>query len=259
MSKESFKGKVVLITGAASGIGAATAKKFAQLGSILSLLDLQSEKLQEVVEQCYTLGKEFQNPKPYFLSGDVTDDAIRKQYVDDTVKNFGRIDILVNNAGVAVPTSILTTSMDIFDKLFNIHVRAVYDMCRLSVPHLIKTKGCIVNLSSVAAYSTSDLTIYCACKAAVKHMTTCLADELGGYKVRVVAISPGPIKTDIIKGFGNGGDKMMEEWGKLTLLGRCGEPAEVAKLIAFLTSEDASYINGTDVLIDGGFVAKRKI
>lgn len=259
MSQESFKGKVVLITGAASGMGEAAAKKYAQLGAILSLLDLQSEALHEVVEKCHTLGQKFKNPKPFFVVGDVTDDAIRKQYVEDTVKNFGHIDILLNYAGIAYPTSILSTPMDMFDKMTNVHIRAVYDMCRLTVPHLIKTKGCIVNMASIAAYTTGCPTIYSICKAAVAHMTKCLADELGCYKVRVVALSPGPIKTGIVKSYGPGGEELLEAFGKKTLMERQGEPSEVANLVAFLTSEDASYINGTDVIIDGGFLAKRKL
>jgi len=261
MNYTSLNGKVAIVTGGAVGIGAATAKKLANSGVILSLIDINEEGLKNVAKECETLSAKYKIPKPYIFVGDLTDDATRSKFVDQTINQFGRLDILVNNAGIASPSSIFDTTMENADKLFSTLLRAPYDMCRLTCKHLIKTKGCIVNLASVCGhfillrnpgYDTS--------KAAILHLTKCFADELAEYNVRVNSISPGIIKTHILTPYSPPSDKhVMAEAGKeFSAFKRAGEPEDIAKTVAFLASDESSYMTGSDIVVDGGCICMNR-
>ncbi|XP_011165069.2 3-oxoacyl-[acyl-carrier-protein] reductase FabG [Solenopsis invicta] len=245
----SFAGQVILITGASSGIGAATAVHMAQLGASLSLTGRNKQNLDKVAEQCG-------QSKPFVITGEITNENDMKNIIDSTIKHFGKLDVLVNNAGILEGGSLETTSMEQYDNTFNVNVRSVYQLTALAVPHLIKTKGNIVNVSSVCGLrSFPGALAYCMSKAAVDQFTRCVALELADKQVRVNAVNPGVIKTNLHERSGMTQEQLKNffEHSKGThALGRTGDVSEVAKAIAFLASDDASYITGATIPVDGG-------
>ncbi|GAB6033368.1 hypothetical protein CHUAL_013133 [Chamberlinius hualienensis] len=250
MSSRKFEGKIALITGASSGIGAATAILFSKLGAKLSLTGRNVENLSKTVSQCE--GTE----KPLELIGDLTDEGFAKKTIDETITKFGQLDILVNNAGILQFGSIETTSLEQYDSVFNINVRAIYHLTMLAVPHLVKTKGNIVNISSINGIrSFPNVLAYCMSKATIDQFTRCVAIELAAKQVRCNAVNPGVIITEVQRRGGLTEEQYQQflERSKTThALGRVGEPEEVASLIAFLASDDAAFITGATVPIDGG-------
>lgn len=181
-----FAGKVVLVTGASSGIGARTAQKFAQLGASLSLTGRKLENLQKVAKEC-----EGQNAA-FVVAGDITNADDTKRIVDETIKKFGKLDVLVNNAGIIETGTIENTSLEQYDRVMNTNIRSIYHLTMLAVPHLIKTEGSIVNISSVNGIrSFPGVLAYNLSKAAVDQFTRCVALELAPKKVRVNSVNPG--------------------------------------------------------------------
>jgi len=250
----SISGKVALITGASSGIGAATAVLFARLGAKLSLTGRNEENLKKVVEECKK--QSTIQTSPFLVLGDVTNEKDVKKMVDSTVEKFGQLDILVNNAGIIEFGSIETATLDQYDRIMNVNVRSVYHMTMLAVPHLIKTKGSIVNVSSVCGTrSFPGVLTYCVSKSAIDQLTSCIALELAAKGVRVNSVNPGVIVTELQK---RGGltEKAYAEFLVRTKethpLGRAGEPEEVARTIAFLASDASSFITGAHLPVDGG-------
>jgi NAD(P)-dependent dehydrogenase (short-subunit alcohol dehydrogenase family) len=247
----SLSGKVALITGASSGIGAAAAVLFARLGAKLALTGRNESNLQTVGKDCSAFGE-----PPLLLVGDLTCEQDAKSIIDDTVKRFGRLDVLVNNAGILELGSIETTSLEQYDRVMNVNVRTVYHLTMLAVPHLIKTQGSIVNVSSVnGTRSFSGVLAYCMSKSALDQLTRCTALELASKKIRVNSVNPGVIVTDLQRRGGLDEEtyqKFLERSKETHPLGRPGEPEEVARAIAFLASDDASFITGEHIHIDGG-------
>lgn len=248
----SLSGKVALVTGASSGIGAGTAILFAKLGAKLALNGRNEENLTKVSKACEEAGQ----CQPLLLLGDLTNEATVKKVVEDTVNHYGQLDVLVNSAGILHMGTIETTTMEHYDQLMNINVRSVYYLTQLAVPHLIKTKGSIVNVSSVSGQRSFPwITTYCMSKAALDHFTRCLALDLAPKKVRVNAVSPGVIVTEIHKRAGLSEEdyaKFLERCKKTHALGRAGDVNEVAQAIAFLASDAASFITGVTLSVDGG-------
>ncbi|XP_033113310.1 3-oxoacyl-[acyl-carrier-protein] reductase FabG-like [Anneissia japonica] len=247
----SLLGKVALITGASSGIGAATSVLFAQLGAKLVLNGRRVENLEKTSKECEKHGA-----KPLLVPSDVTNEADNVILVEKTVQHFGQLDILVNCAGVLALGNIETSTLQDFDYMMNTNVRSVFHLTSLSVPHLIKTQGNIVNVSSVNGLrSFPGVLTYCISKSAVDQMTHCVALELASKKVRVNAVNPGVIVTDLQKrgGLSEEAYAAFLEKSKVThALGRPGEADEVASSIAFLASDAASFITGVTLPVDGG-------
>ncbi|RZB40996.1 adh short, KR and/or Shikimate DH domain containing protein, partial [Asbolus verrucosus] len=178
-----FAGKVVLITGASSGIGAATAKHFAGLGASLALAGRNLDNLKEVATQCSTPGNTI---SPLLLTGELTNENETQNILDKTITHFGRLDVLVNNAGILETGSVETTNLQQYDRVMNTNVRSIYHLTTLAVPHLIKTKGNIVNVSSVNGIRAfPGVLAYCVSKAAVDQFTRCVALDLAPKQVRV--------------------------------------------------------------------------
>lgn len=244
-----FAGKVVLITGASSGIGAATAIHFSQLGALLSLSGRNVQKLNEVAEKC-------KSSKPLIVTGELTNEKDVQNIVQSTIKHYGKLDILVNNAGVLENGSIENTSLEQYDRVFNINVRSVYHLTMLAVPHIVESQGNIVNVSSVVGIRAfPGVLSYCMSKSAIDQFTRCIALELAPKKIRVNAVNPGVVVTNLHRSSGMSEEQLKQffEHSKEThALGRPGDPSEVAKAIAYLASEDASFVTGVTLSVDGG-------
>lgn len=181
-----FAGKVVLVTGASSGIGERTARMFAQLGASLSLTGRKLENLEKIASECEG------QKKPFVVTGDITNPSDTKRIVEETIKKYGQIDVLVNNAGIIETGTIENTSLEQYDRVMNTNIRSIYYLTMLTVPHLIKTEGSIVNISSVNGIrSFPGVLAYNLSKAAVDQFTRCVALELAPKKVRVNSVNPG--------------------------------------------------------------------
>uniref|UniRef100_A0A3P9KP71 Zgc:101858 n=1 Tax=Oryzias latipes TaxID=8090 RepID=A0A3P9KP71_ORYLA len=249
----SLKGKVALITGASSGIGAGTSVLFAQLGALLALNGRDVENLTKVAQKC-TL--QCGGAEPLLVPGDLTDEETVRKTVDQTLAHFGRLDVLVNSAGILAMGSIETSDLAQYDKVMDVNVRSVYHLTQLCVPHLVKTKGSIVNVSSVNGQrSFPGVLAYCMSKSAIDQFTRCIALELAPKQVRVNSVCPGVIVTEVHKRAGLDDEqyaKFLARCKETHALGRPGEVEEVAQSIAFLASDAASFITGVNLPIDGG-------
>lgn len=246
-----MQGKVVIVTGASSGIGKAAAVLFAKKGSTVVAVGRNEKELT-------SLGRSVKSKsgaiKPYLA--DLTQMSQVERLASETIHNYGQIDVLVNSAGIIRNGSIETTTLDEWDKMFNINLRSVFALTQKCLPYLIESKGNIVNVSSVAGTrSFPNILAYGVSKAALDQMTRSAAMELASKGVRVNAVNPGVVVTNIHKRGGMDDDayKAFLERSKETHpIGRVGTPAEVAELIYFLASDKASWITGATYAIDGG-------
>lgn len=249
-----FSGKVVLITGASSGIGAETAWEFSKHGANLALTGRNIENLDMVSEKCIELSPN--KIAPLKIIGDIKNEKDIENIIDSTIKYFKKLDVLINNAGILLSGTIETTSLEQFDNIMETNVRGPYYLTMLATPYLIESKGNIINVSSVSGMrSFPNILAYGMSKAALDQFTRCVALELAPKGVRVNAVNPGVIVTGIhLKG------TMTEqeyaaylEKSKVThALGRPGEAKEVSSVIAFLASDAASNITGATLPVDGG-------
>ncbi|XP_047538294.1 A-factor type gamma-butyrolactone 1'-reductase (1S-forming)-like [Vanessa atalanta] len=247
----SFKDKVVIVTGASSGIGAAAAIAFSAAGARVAMVGRDNAKLDAVAAKC---------ANPLIILADVSKDDDAKRIIDETIKKFGQLDVLVNNAGLmSLAGSLLQGDMmKSYDTIMNVNVRAVVHLTNLAAPHLIKTKGNVVNISSVAGHLPSYTPLginYCVSKAALNHFTACAATELGPHGVRVNAICPGPVRTDLLTNAQH--PKSWDDLAKFTLLNKVSEANEIADLILYLASDKAKSITGSNHVIDCGTMLKR--
>lgn len=248
-----FNGKVVLITGASSGIGAGTAEYLSMLGATLALTGRNADNLKKTIDKCITSEG---TPRPLSVIGDVTNETDAKMIIDTVVQTFGKLDVLVNNAGIIEYGTIETTSLEQYDKIMNTNVRSLYYLTMLAVPHLIATKGNIVNVSSVNGIrSFPGVLAYNMSKSAVDQFTRTVALELASKGVRVNSINPGVIITDIHRRGGLENEaytKFLEHSRTTHALGRPGNVEETAAAIAFLASDLASFITAAQLPVDGG-------
>lgn len=247
-----FTDKVIIVTGSSSGIGSAAAIHFAELGGSLTVVGRNPEKLQEVADKISAIKGE----APLIVQADMSNEEDVKRIVKETISKYGKLDVLVNNAGVLETGTIENTSLEQYDRVMNTNIRAVYQLTMLAVPELIKTKGCIVNVSSVNGIrSFPGVLAYNVSKAAVDQFTRCVALELALKGVRCNAVNPGVIITEIHKRGGMDEQtyaKFLEHSKTTHALGRPGQVNEVSGVIAFLASEDASFITGASLPVDGG-------
>ncbi len=243
--------KVAIVTGASSGIGRAAARLFAE-GGYTTVAVGRNEKELSALSQSI---KSKKGSIKIHLA-DVTEHSQLGRIASDAVTNFGRIDVLVNSAGIIKNGSIENTMLDDWDKMMDINLRSVFFLMQKCLPYLIETKGNIVNVSSVAGtQSFPNVLAYCVSKAAVDQLTRCSALDLASKGVRVNAVNPGVVVTNIHKRGGMEDDayNAFLEHSKTTHpIGRVGTAAEVADLIYYLASDKASWITGATYQIDGG-------
>jgi meso-butanediol dehydrogenase/(S,S)-butanediol dehydrogenase/diacetyl reductase len=243
-----FEGKVVIVTGAGSGIGAGTARRFLQEGASVVLNGRREHKLHETMEG-------FDAAKSLVHSGDVSDEEYVKRLVEDTVAKFGKLDVLVNNAATAIFGPFAQTTTQDWRKLMGTDLDSVYFACREALPHLLKTKGCVINVSSASGLGGDwGMSSYNAAKGAVTNFTRALALEYGSQGVRINAVAPSLTSTeatrDIVKS-----EAVLAAFRERLPIGRAATPDEIAGVIAFLASEDAVFINGVILPVDGGLHA----
>lgn len=247
-----FASKLIIITGASSGIGACTAVRFAKLGGLLTIVDRDLERLCETAEKC----KAANGKTPLVVQADVTNECDVKKIVEETVDKYGKIDVLFNNAGILESGSIEDTNLEQYDRMMNINVRPVYHLTMLAVPYLIKSKGNIINTSSVCGIRAfPNILAYNMSKAAVAHFTRSVALELGPKGVRVNAVNPGTIVTNLHRSGGMDEATYKKFLERSTLnhaLQRSGNVEEVAAAVTFLASDSASFITGVNLSVDGG-------
>lgn len=249
--KKDFADKVVLVTGATSGIGRAVALGFASAAAHVTAIGRNQKALSEVETEIRDAGGE-----ALALASDVTDETNVQRILDQTVTRFGRLDVLVNAAGHISTGSIEDTLPAAWDAMMNVNLRAVFRLMQLAAPHLIKTKGNIVNVSSVTGLrSFPGVLAYCVSKAAVDQLTRCAALELAPKGVRVNAVNPGVVVTEIHKRGGMSEEdytRFLEHSKATHPIGRVGDAGEIAELVFYLASEKAAWITGATYQIDGG-------
>lgn len=252
MNSEELKGKTALVTGASSGIGRATAHRFAVAGARIALVGRDRARLEETaIEIGKTAGDVCVS-----VVGDVMIESEAERVVTEARERLGRIDVLVNAAGQISNGTIETTTLADWDTLMNVNLRAVFHLTQLAMPHLREHKGNVVNVSSVTGLRAfPNVLAYCVSKAALDQLTRCAALEVAQFGVRVNAVNPGVVRTELHKRAGMKADDyaaFIKRSAETHPLGRAGTAEEVAELILYLASDRAAWITGATYSIDGG-------
>ena len=240
-----LKGKVAIITGSSSGIGKAMAEKISEKGAKVVVSDINVEKGEEVAE----------NIGGTFIKCDVSSKKEVDKLVEETVEKYGKLDIIVNNAGVGSMSSIEDMEKDEWEMIRSIDLDGVVYGCMAAAPHLKETEGAILNIASIyGLVGDVGATAYNAAKGGVVNLTRSVADDLAQYNVNVNSICPGFVRTPMIE------EAMADENFRNhilgdTPLGRVAEPEEIANVAAFIVSDEASYVTGVNLPVDGGWTS----
>ncbi|QEZ45750.1 SDR family NAD(P)-dependent oxidoreductase [Cupriavidus oxalaticus] len=243
-----FTDKVVIVTGAGSGIGAATARRFAEEGASVVLAGRTREKLD-------TIAGTLPEGRRLVQVTDVSQWEQVQALVSAALQRFRRLDVMVNNAGVAVEGRITEASLDDWRKVTAIDLDGVFHGCRAAMPALLKSRGCIVNVSSVSGLGGDwGLSFYNAAKGGVSNLTRALAMDYGRDGVRVNAVCPSLTRTDLTRDMFED-EALIERFRDRIALGRTAEPEDIAAVIAFLASDDARFVTGVNLPVDGGLMA----
>ncbi len=243
-----FTDKTIIVTGSSGGIGEAIARRFAAEGANV-VLNSRSRA------DCEAVAKDLDDNRTLIFEGDVSKPEFALEIVSEAAAKFGGLDVLVNNAGVATSGPLADATDSEIDRIIDINVKGVLYLCRAAIPELLKTKGNIVNVSSVSGLGGDwTLPIYNASKGAVSNLTRALALQLGGQGVRVNCICPSVTRSDMTAAL-TGNEYAMKALRNRMPLGRAAEPDEMAGPVAFLASDDARFVNGVNLPVDGGISA----
>ncbi|XP_048000266.1 uncharacterized oxidoreductase MT0954-like [Leguminivora glycinivorella] len=252
----SFNNKVVIVTGASSGIGAATSLMFAKEGADVAIVARTQAKLAAVAKNIQALGR-----RALVIQADLSKEADTATIISKTIQHFGKLDVLVNNAGMASQGCLLDgKALQAYDEVMKTNVRAVVQLTSLAAPYLIQTKGNVVNISSVAGLIPSKMTtlmFYAVSKVALGHFTRCAALELAPSGVRVNSVNPGPVENQFLTNNKlNVSDELKSNLSDYTALGYIAKDDEIGRVILFLASDKARSITGSTYVIDNGCLLK---
>jgi len=244
-------GKTAIVTGGAQGIGKAIAMRLSRDGANIGIFDLQKEEADRVAQEINNLGV-----KAMAVQCDVTDYAKVKEGVAAVQNAYGSIDILINNAGIDIARVFVDTDEAIWDKIINVNYKSFLNASHACIPYMIEQKsGNIVSLGSDAGrIGNPGEVLYCGTKAAIMASSKALAKELARFGIRVNAVSPGPVHTELWDKLHDGekGKKVTEAVTRAIPMRRLGEPEDVADVVAFFVSDDSRYLTGQVLSIDGG-------
>ena len=253
MKNGKLNGKVALVTGGTSGIGKTTAIEFARVGAKVVLTGRREKEGAQVVDEIRKLGGD-----AAFVRADVTKDADVKAMVDFTVGKYGRLDVAFNNAGVEWTGPLDQATEAEYRRVFDINVWGVLNSMRHEIPVMLKNGGgAIVNNSSVAGHvGLGQVSVYIASKHAVEGLTKSIALEFAKQSIRVNAVAPGVIATDMLDRFAGKESEMRDSLTSIIPVGRIGAGEEIAAAVLYLCSDDAKFTTGTSLVVDGGYLAQ---
>ena len=244
-----LKEKIAIITGGATGIGLACARLFQQEGARVALFGRRQDRLDQA--------KKILGEPTMTISGDITRQEDIDRLTREVLDKWGRIDILINNAGTFTPAPLHETEDSLWDDMLNVNLRAVFLLTKKVLPQMLKQKsGSIVNISSILGMvAVPQTAAYNASKGALNQFSKSIAVEYGHAGIRSNSVCPGMIQTEMTAEL-RGNTELMDEWKKGYPLGRFGEPSEVAKACLFLASDEASFVTGATLPVDGGYTAQ---
>lgn len=243
-----FKDRVVIVTGAGSGIGEATARRFSQEGASVVLAGDTLAKLQRVA-------RDLPEERTLVKVADVSSFGQVQALVDATVERFGALHVLFNNAGIAVEGTVTQPPLEDWNRIMAVNAGGVFHGCRAAMPHLVRSKGCIVNTASVSGLGGDwAMGFYNASKGAIVNFTKALALDHGKDGVRVNAVCPSLTFTPMTQDMKDD-SALMAKFAERIPLGRGADPSEIAAVVAFLASDDASFVSGVAMPVDGGLMA----
>jgi glucose 1-dehydrogenase len=245
-----LQGKVALVTGGAQGIGLACAQRFAADGAKVAIVDRDAAQGREVAAAIGASAR--------FIAGDVTEPGIARRALDETVAAFGGVDILLNNAGITHAADFLDITEEDFDRVLDINLRSYFTFGQAVARHMVQTgrKGSIINMSSInSIVAIPNQVPYCVSKGGVNMLTRVMAISLAPKGIRVNAIGPGTIATELARNAVMGSPQAMRNIMARTPLGRLGEPEEVANVASFLAGDESGYFTGQTLYPDGGRLA----
>jgi NAD(P)-dependent dehydrogenase (short-subunit alcohol dehydrogenase family) len=246
-----FEGRSVFVTGAASGIGRATAEQFGEEGGHVVCGDVDVKGAEETAHTIRAAGGD-----AVALPCDVTNPGAVTEAIAEAVRRNGGLHVLANVAGIGFFRRTTETTLDEWNRMIAVNLTGQFLTCKAAIPHILATKGAIVNTASVAGLKSHPYSAaYCASKGGVVQLTRALAVEYGRKDIRVNCVCPGGVETPLIAQFNLPEGVSQQALTRIMPLGRMGKPREVAATIAFLSSDEAAYINGTTIVVDGGMIA----
>jgi len=257
LSSQKFLNSVVIVTGGANGIGRATCLEFAMEGANVICADINENFAREMLEEWKEKQQKTKSRgKIEFIPMDAVKGEDCKKVVDDAISRFGRIDVLFNNVGIQPVESkqpIHLLEEKCWDQIFDVNLKSVFWMCKFAIPHMLQAKkGSIINNASIQGLnSQKKASAYAATKGGMLSLTRQLACDYGSHNIRVNSVSPGSIMTPLMKA--NTDISYVEENTPMKCV---GEPLDVAKLVLFLASDDAKWITGQNMVVDGGITIK---
>lgn len=245
-----FSEKTALITGGASGMGAAAIKLFSAAGGRAILVDRNADLANQIAEETGAIA----------MIGDVSDSAFCNQTIESTIAKFGKLDILINAAGIIVRSNGVGTTDEQWHRIMNVNVSGTFFMCRAAIQQMLKQgHGSIVNFGSIwGDLGAAGVAAYCASKGAVHNLTRALALDHAQDNIRINAVCPGEVNTPMIQSERSESvtPELMARLASTVPMGRLADPAEIARVALFIASDDASYMTGSLVNVDAGFTAR---